>query len=115
MREILGKAKTVRELLKGVKYSIDYYQREYKWQDKQIRELVDDLSAKFLEEYQPDHEPREGRRLSPLLPRLDHHQQEGQHQLHRGRPAAPDQPHTAPHPICGTCSKTVQTRSTSTN
>ena len=29
MREILGKAKTVCELLKGVKYSIDYYQREY--------------------------------------------------------------------------------------
>jgi hypothetical protein len=26
MREILGKAKTVRELLTGVKYSIDYYQ-----------------------------------------------------------------------------------------
>jgi len=40
MREILGKAKTVRELLKGVKYSIDYYQREYKWQEKQIRELI---------------------------------------------------------------------------
>jgi uncharacterized protein with ParB-like and HNH nuclease domain len=46
----------VRELLKGVKYSIDYYQREYKWQDKHIRELVDDLSSKFLEEYQPGHE-----------------------------------------------------------
>src|SRR6266404_9507066 len=56
MREILGNAKTVRELLKGVKYSIDYYQREYKWQEKQIRELVDDLSGKFLEEYQPSHE-----------------------------------------------------------
>lgn len=55
MREILGKAKTVRELLKGVKYSIDYYQREYKWHEKQIRELVDDLSDKFLQEYQPDH------------------------------------------------------------
>jgi hypothetical protein len=55
MREILGKAKTVRELLKGVKYSIDYYQREYKWHEKQIRELVDDLSNKFLEEYQPAH------------------------------------------------------------
>ena len=51
MNKILGKAKTVRELLKGVKYSIDYYQREYKWRDKQIRELVDDLSGKFLEEY----------------------------------------------------------------
>ncbi|MBK7482308.1 MAG: DUF262 domain-containing protein [Flavobacteriales bacterium] len=55
MREILGKAKTVRELLKEVKYSIDYYQREYKWHEKQIRELVDDLSDKFLEEYQPGH------------------------------------------------------------
>jgi hypothetical protein len=55
VREILGKAKTVRELLKGVKYSIDYYQREYKWHEKQIRELVDDLSNKFLEEYHPTH------------------------------------------------------------
>lgn len=56
MREILGKAKTVRELLKGVKYSIDYYQREYKWQNKQICELVDDLTSKFDEEYDPEHE-----------------------------------------------------------
>lgn len=55
MREILGKSQTVRELLKGVKYSIDYYQREYKWQDKQIRELIDDLTGKFLEEYDPSH------------------------------------------------------------
>jgi uncharacterized protein with ParB-like and HNH nuclease domain len=55
VREILGKAKTVRELLKGVKYSVDYYQRDYKWQEKQIRELIDDLTDKFQEEYQPDH------------------------------------------------------------
>jgi hypothetical protein len=55
-REIDGKAKTVRELLKGVKYSIDYYQREYKWDKKQIHDLVDDLSEKFLEEYEPTHE-----------------------------------------------------------
>jgi DNA-directed RNA polymerase subunit F len=47
MKEILGKAKTVRELLKGVKYSIDYYQREYKWHEKQIRELVDDLRGSW--------------------------------------------------------------------
>jgi hypothetical protein len=56
MREILGKAKTVSELLKDVKYSIDYYQREYKWHDKQIRELLNDLTGKFLEEYRPGHE-----------------------------------------------------------
>jgi len=57
-RAIDGKAKTVRELLKGVKYSIDYFQREYKWQDKQIRELIDDLGGKFLEDYDPSHERR---------------------------------------------------------
>jgi len=56
MREILGKAKTVRELLKGVKYSIDYYQREYKWGEKQATELVNDLVTKFLEEYDENHD-----------------------------------------------------------
>ena len=55
MREIIGHARTVRELLRGVKYSIDYFQREYKWQDKQVRELIDDLTDKFLEEYEPGH------------------------------------------------------------
>lgn len=54
--EIQGKAKTVRELLKGVKYSIDYYQREYKWQAKQVEELVTDLCNKFLEDHEADNE-----------------------------------------------------------
>lgn len=56
MSGIEGKARTVRELLKGVKYSIDYYQREYKWGEKQARELIDDLTGKFLEDYQPTHQ-----------------------------------------------------------
>lgn len=51
-REIDGKGRTVRELLAGRKYSIDYYQREYKWQVKQVRELIDDLTAKFLESHE---------------------------------------------------------------
>ncbi|MBN8819202.1 DUF262 domain-containing protein [Altererythrobacter sp. H2] len=55
MSGIVGEAKTVRKLLKGEKYSIDYYQREYKWGEKQARELIDDLTGKFLEEYQPTH------------------------------------------------------------
>jgi hypothetical protein len=53
VKEIQGKARTVRELLKGVKYSIDYYQREYKWRDAQIEELVKDLTDQFLEDYVP--------------------------------------------------------------
>jgi len=55
-REIDGKGKTVRELLAGRKYSIDYYQREYKWHPKQVTELIDDLAAKFVESYEPVHE-----------------------------------------------------------
>jgi len=55
MREILGKAKTVSELLNGVKYSIDYYQREYQWKEKQIQELIQDLTGEFQEDYDPSH------------------------------------------------------------
>src|SRR5690349_966812 len=56
MREILGKAKTVRELLSGTKYSIDFYQREYRWGEKQVRELVEDLTSEFLEDFEGTHE-----------------------------------------------------------
>lgn len=58
-REIDGDGRTVRELLANRKYSIDYYQREYKWQKKQLTELVEDLSSKFLESYEPTHERSE--------------------------------------------------------
>ncbi len=50
-REIDGHGRTVQELLSNRKYSIDYYQREYKWQRKQVRELIDDLMQKFLDSY----------------------------------------------------------------
>ncbi len=42
--------------MSGVKYSIDYYQREYKWQSKQVLELLEDLETKFSEEYENGHE-----------------------------------------------------------
>ena len=53
MRPIDGKAKSVRQLLQGVKYSIDYYQREYRWEAKQVRDLLNDLTEMFLEDYEP--------------------------------------------------------------
>ncbi|MFN2490800.1 MAG: DUF262 domain-containing protein [Actinomycetota bacterium] len=56
MKEILGEAKTIRQLLSGAKYSIDYYQREYKWRAKQVFELIDDLTDKFSRDYDPSHE-----------------------------------------------------------
>lgn len=56
MREIQARAKSIRELLKDQKYGIDYYQREYKWETKQIRELVTDLVEAFLDSYSDKHE-----------------------------------------------------------
>jgi len=55
MKKIDGEGKTIRGLLKGVKYSIDQYQREYRWQEKQTRELIEDLSGKFQEDYRDGH------------------------------------------------------------
>lgn len=55
-REIDGKGRTVRELLAGRKYSIDYYQREYKWQQKQLAELIDDLADRFFASHEAGNE-----------------------------------------------------------
>ena len=55
-RAIDGKGRTIRELLAGHKYSIDYYQREYKWHQKQVAELIDDLADKFLESHEEGNE-----------------------------------------------------------
>ena len=59
MKRIEGRARTVKELLDGGKYTIDFYQREYAWQERQVRELVDDLAGKFLDFHEPDHERAE--------------------------------------------------------
>lgn len=57
-KNIDGKGKTVREILFGRKFYIDYYQREYKWQTKQLDELISDLADVFLRNYEPQHERR---------------------------------------------------------
>lgn len=59
MREIDGKAKTIHLLLSNAKYSIDYYQRDYKWGQKQVQELIDDLTQSFLDDYKIGHERSE--------------------------------------------------------
>lgn len=51
-----ARAKSVRELLSGVRYTIDFYQREFKWDRENIAELLTDLEGKFLATYEPDHE-----------------------------------------------------------
>ncbi len=52
MKEIKGKEKSIRMLLENARFSIDYYQREYKWQAKHLQELIEDLTEKFTESYE---------------------------------------------------------------
>lgn len=42
---------SISELLKDQKFSIDYFQREYRWQDKHIKLMVEDLTTTFLKSY----------------------------------------------------------------
>lgn len=43
--------RTVQQLLQSQSFSIDEYQREYKWERKNIDELLSDLQAKFFSHY----------------------------------------------------------------
>ena len=52
MQKIIGKEKSLSDLLSNKKYTIHYYQREYRWGKKQIEELIDDLTGEFLESYE---------------------------------------------------------------
>jgi hypothetical protein len=38
------------------RYALDSYQREYAWTDKQIEELINDLTVRFVKEWSPKHE-----------------------------------------------------------
>jgi hypothetical protein len=53
MKEIRADAKNLRALLGGTKFAIDYYQREYRWETKQVAELIEDLAEKFLDSHEP--------------------------------------------------------------
>ncbi|WP_437941566.1 DUF262 domain-containing protein [Sorangium sp. So ce341] len=109
MKKIDGHARTIRELLKGAKYSIDYYQREYKWQTKQTLELLHDLCEAFLDDHDPGHAREEVASyghyfLGSIIVSVKHNQKfiiDGQqrlttltlllihmHNLQRGRPDA---------------------------
>lgn len=43
--------RNISEILSSVKYTVDYFQREYSWQEKHVRQLVEDLTSAFLHEY----------------------------------------------------------------
>lgn len=71
MNQITSDAKVISQLLHN-RYKVQYYQREYSWQTKQIRELIEDLTNAFYENYEEGHSQRdvrdyEGYFLGPII------------------------------------------------
>lgn len=58
MSKIDARSKSIREVLEKVKYSIDFYQREYKWKKEHVAALLDDLETRFSSQYDENHQPR---------------------------------------------------------
>ena len=57
--EPISKTKNLYKLLNGKKFKLDYYQREYCWGERQIKDLIDDLYNKFKKKHKPDNELEE--------------------------------------------------------
>ncbi len=56
MSAITPHYRSIKDLLQSQSFSIDDYQREYKWEKENIQELVSDLRDKFWGSYQEGHE-----------------------------------------------------------
>lgn len=61
---INAQAKPIRQILHAQKYEVDVFQREYRWGKKNIEQLIEDLSDKFLESYSKDDSRQEVKNYS---------------------------------------------------
>src|SRR5688500_11659227 len=48
--------RSVNDVLNDNKYTIDYFQREYKWESRHVEQLVTDLAAAFILENRLEHQ-----------------------------------------------------------
>lgn len=53
--KIEAKDYNLREVLDTQKYTVDYFQREYRWERQHICQLVDDLESNFFNSYRENH------------------------------------------------------------
>lgn len=54
MKKIQGHPKCLQEVLDGQRFNIDYYQREYRWETKQVVDMLTDLCDRFLNSHEAD-------------------------------------------------------------
>ena len=59
MSKVQAQTKSVRQLLSGIRYGIDFYQREYAWGRRHVEELLNDFEGRFLENFDASHERHE--------------------------------------------------------
>ena len=69
---LIGTTWTVQQLFTGRKYTLPYYQREYAWTEKNVFDLLDDLTSRFLDEFDETHLPKQvstykGYFLGPII------------------------------------------------
>ncbi len=55
MKQIESETPSVSKLLGDTRYNIDYYQREYRWERRQVAQLLDDLFSAFRESHDGEH------------------------------------------------------------
>ena len=58
-KSILAKDYTLQEILANQKYTVDYFQREYKWARENIEQLINDLTNAFMDNYKPGHQTKD--------------------------------------------------------
>ena len=51
--------RSITEVLDDKKYTVDYFQREYKWEERHIEQLVSDLTLSFLNEFKAEHKRKD--------------------------------------------------------
>jgi uncharacterized protein with ParB-like and HNH nuclease domain len=52
----IDKTETLKKILSGRRFTVDYFQREYRWGRKQIEQMINDLQTTFEEFYDPSHD-----------------------------------------------------------
>ena len=58
-KKIVAKEYSLKDILSNNKYSIDYFQREYRWQKENIDQLIDDLYSAFRSDFRPEHKTKD--------------------------------------------------------
>jgi phosphatidylserine/phosphatidylglycerophosphate/cardiolipin synthase-like enzyme len=58
LNKIEDKDTSIRNLLKQQNFTIEYLQREYRWEERHIIQLIDNLSVAFFKSFQKNHAPK---------------------------------------------------------